>query len=721
MFKKKLMLLFISPFLCIAQRTPTDLIPFRIVDTNYDSLSGCIRSVVFEYEITEVASDYRIRKFETNSETTYTLTPQESTIGTHRISVVPQSNSRMQLESRSLNKFSRYSDIDKCKTRGFIINGPSPNDYILLTKQADETGELRIYENNSSNPNTTILRSWNNPPGLPFQNFQALNINTYFGFPVPIDNNAPKILELYHKNAFLVFNRNSSGYTSGNMPIANLQINSGTTIEFVNPVVSNDCIISGDVLVKIPQNEYDISNYNYDLTYENLNRSQFISRISLNNIVNNATNSSIYEATIPNVPINEFQSVIQIIKTRSNRLSPSIIDSTGDELEALTLYSVKVNKCPFDADNDGISDSVDNCRYVRNPNQEDSDNDQIGDVCDNCPLISNSNQRDLDGDGIGDACDNCPLISNSNQRDLDGDGIGDACDNDRDGDGILNDNDNCPDNPNANQLDTNNNGIGDACETVTPSKPDLTTANNQVFISSECSNCPSNLSQLGSGRHIISKDAGILNLSFLVGNITSGNSMNSVVKYYFSTNSVIDSADILITSGSSNNAKQTLIPSLNGNSAFLADETIFGSDLEGIPFGNYNLIVLLDADLNIDEENEGNNTFIIPIRFRQSANSFTENSFYLNLGSQNLIQIDLPQSLTESNQNIILSPNIFSSVNDLEVLPTYNVKIYDLNSLHGFPLVDVHISNQNTINISHLQNGFYAVHLNDRYIMKFVK
>jgi hypothetical protein len=72
-----------------------------------------------------------------------------------------------------------------------------------------------------------------------------------------------------------------------------------------------------------------------------------------------------------------------------------------------------------DSDGDGVTDNIDNCDNVANPNQADADNDGIGDAC----------EPDTDGDGVVDDDDNCLNTPNSNQADTDGDGIGDACDN----------------------------------------------------------------------------------------------------------------------------------------------------------------------------------------------------------------------------------------------------------------------------------------------------
>jgi hypothetical protein len=154
-----------------------------------------------------------------------------------------------------------------------------------------------------------------------------------------------------------------------------------------------------------------------------------------------------------------------------------------------------------DKDNDGISNTEDNCPNDYNPGQEDADQDGIGNQCDKC-LYDGDN--DVDVDGICGDVDNCPEDFNSDQADADEDGVGDICDicpydedNDIDGDGICGDADNCPEDPNktdpgicgcgivdadsdgdgiadcadncpvvknTDQSDRDGNGIGDACD-----------------------------------------------------------------------------------------------------------------------------------------------------------------------------------------------------------------------------------------------------------------
>ncbi|MBP7148957.1 MAG: FG-GAP repeat protein, partial [Acidobacteria bacterium] len=143
--------------------------------------------------------------------------------------------------------------------------------------------------------------------------------------------------------------------------------------------------------------------------------------------------------------------------------------------------------CDSDDDNDGRTDTTDNCPRLSNPDQADTDSDGsdgVGNVCDNCPTKKNANQLDTDGDKLGDVCDNCPAGFNPDQLNTDGDGSGNVCDPnddndavpDSDGDGTsdpctggqtTNCDDNCPLIANDNQADADSDGVGDACDFTT--------------------------------------------------------------------------------------------------------------------------------------------------------------------------------------------------------------------------------------------------------------
>jgi subtilisin family serine protease len=90
-------------------------------------------------------------------------------------------------------------------------------------------------------------------------------------------------------------------------------------------------------------------------------------------------------------------------------------------VDALSAYNVLVP----DADNDGITNSIDNCPQDANTDQTDTDTDGDGNACD----------LDDDNDGVLDAQDALPLNSNESV-DTDGDGIGNNADSDDDNDGI---------------------------------------------------------------------------------------------------------------------------------------------------------------------------------------------------------------------------------------------------------------------------------------------
>lgn len=114
-----------------------------------------------------------------------------------------------------------------------------------------------------------------------------------------------------------------------------------------------------------------------------------------------------------------------------------------------------------DHDSDGLTDGLDNCPRVVNPNQTDTDGDLFGDACDD----------DDDGDSIADDWDDCSpgeigWASNSN-TDHDSDGCRDLTEDlDDDGDGIVDENDICAKGPVGWVSTIENDENQDGCEDV---------------------------------------------------------------------------------------------------------------------------------------------------------------------------------------------------------------------------------------------------------------
>lgn len=127
------------------------------------------------------------------------------------------------------------------------------------------------------------------------------------------------------------------------------------------------------------------------------------------------------------------------------------LDPEGEATDVFSRFTGKRTQKvePEDHDNDGISDSCDNCPDTANSDQNDNDGDGLGNACDD----------DADNDGIDNTQDNCPYNVNKDQLDSDNDGIGSACDN-------------CPDAANQDQLDTDRDGIGDICDPTDDTPPD---------------------------------------------------------------------------------------------------------------------------------------------------------------------------------------------------------------------------------------------------------
>ncbi|WP_428740912.1 thrombospondin type 3 repeat-containing protein [Tenacibaculum sp.] len=197
---------------------------------------------------------------------------------------------------------------------------------------------------------------------------------------------------------------------------------------------------------------------------------------------------------------------------------------------------------------------------------------------------------DNDNDGVENSVDNCVNSSNPDQADSDGDGVGNVCDS-------------CP----TQAGPSSNNGcpVGN---------PDLKPSN--IIIYSECTSCSSNLDNLGSNKHIISRNGGILSMNIVIENIGNANSYPTKINFYTSLNgNTLDASDYKLTLQNS-----TSISSINKGSYKTLSTTIFGSEIktgdsyDAVHYGNYYIIGEIE---NINESNDNNNTFVIPIYFRE--------------------------------------------------------------------------------------------------------
>ena len=157
-------------------------------------------------------------------------------------------------------------------------------------------------------------------------------------------------------------------------------------------------------------------------------------------------------------------------------------DSTPDKrvalLAALDNCPDVANEDQLDTDNDAFLEDGRTLREGGGGDEcdADDDNDGVSDSDDNCPLAANAEQEDADADGVGDACDNCVDVANDDQGDSDEDTLGDACDNDDDNDDVCDPGavlteadtctgeDNCETAFNALQTDSDGDGVGDACD-----------------------------------------------------------------------------------------------------------------------------------------------------------------------------------------------------------------------------------------------------------------
>lgn len=148
----------------------------------------------------------------------------------------------------------------------------------------------------------------------------------------------------------------------------------------------------------------------------------------------------------------------------------------------------------------------------------------------------------------------------------------------------------------------------------TTGKPDLIIDSNSTIIYSDCFDCSSILSNLGSKRHRINNQSGILNISLLaVKNAGNAISTQTNVTYYLSSNSTLDTGDI--KSNGSNIKFNAINP---GELSVISGGSIFSSNFGNIGTalnGNWNILMVVDDAKTITESNENNNVTVIPVTF----------------------------------------------------------------------------------------------------------
>jgi len=185
---------------------------------------------------------------------------------------------------------------------------------------------------------------------------------------------------------------------------------------------------------------------------------------------------------------------------------------------------------------------------------------------------------------------------------------------------------------NSEETNTGNNIVSSTSsfiinQTTTPTgKPDLAIDPTNTIIFSNCFDCSAALSDLGSKRHTINNQSGIMNLQVItVKNIGSAASTPSTLQFYLSSDGVLDSADIKSTAGA------VSIGAINPGASISVSRSIFSSDFGGLTVtGNRNILISVDDSKTNAEANENNNVTPIPVTFvnpfarTAQANSDTE-------------------------------------------------------------------------------------------------
>jgi len=150
------------------------------------------------------------------------------------------------------------------------------------------------------------------------------------------------------------------------------------------------------------------------------------------------------------------------------------------------------------------------------------------------------------------------------------------------------------------------------CDSVNDDRPDLTAQKSDILINSDCTTCQTQLSNLGSGRHILSR-TGSMNISTLVKNIGNTSAASSKINYYLSIDSNLTSGDFKFP-------VSTNVSSLSPNYGNVVGQGLSGLDVNSaLPYQNYTLIIKIDGDDQVTESSETNNIFKVPVTYRYSS------------------------------------------------------------------------------------------------------
>ncbi len=697
-------LIFFS-LLSFSQTMSPDRARLEIINTEYSSTyEGCISNVTIEYEI-RANAEYAISYInQYGSDIRIDLTASESTIGFHQREITVSSDiyelyiASLGGSATGTNFSSRSLDIDKCKTTGEIIKDEYYTDYSVMINNIDPSKQYKLYEYQDNGSLTDTGIDFNDNGIIEFPHYGLID--------------PTRVLELREEPGYVISSRLSGNNEVYDRILSNLDVRSnnsfytGVFLGFHNQTYDeNECIVSGDILVYLQASLYEPDDTSYNINIIDNECRESTLRNCGTQSLGAPTYSSFYDAyifTLENIPIDEDNTTIAFMKRRKNRDSDCCFNGDGDPY-AIALQRIIVRNCPNDPDNDDIPNASDNCPDTYNPNQEDGDSDGIGDVCDNCENISNSDQSDDDNDNVGDVCDNCPDESNSNQLDTDNDGLGDACDDDDDNDGILDINDLCPLIPSSNQ-DDDNDGIGNECDDIdNDALPNLKPSGLSVEVDGTTYDAYSSNNftpKLKNGEQH--------EFTIKIENDDDGLAGTSRYELLVSTSNQYPNASVPYYTLRSDN-----IGNINPNSEESETFTVsvFGNSIAGMSLqANTTYYIHFEVDIldDIVESNETTNDNWDVIPFELDSNS--GGRFYLNLGS-NTLEIN-----TDDFDN---SPNGY-----------INLKIYSLNGFIGPEenssnnntlIINQQITENQTIDISYLSIGTYAIHINDVYLSKFNK